>query len=295
MTRVIFPTTLLLAGLLAAPSADAQISFGSGGIKFGSSSFNFSRTYRPAVQPQWQPPRSPVTDHRYRGPANPLKEYQRLIVGNGPVGIAIDPPYSAPACSDGAPVIGVPPCETNCPTGPGVVPPPTEPPVPTEPEPPADPALELTYQAQDAFSAENYLLATEIMGRVLEVSPNSSTAYQFRALTHFAQANYDEAAADIYETLLRGPLWTWETVYPLYADPAIYTAQYRDLSRAAKQDPNSMAKHFLLAYHHLMLGHLEHGEKELAKVLEIQPNEPVTQKLLAAVRGRPDRATVAKR
>ena len=114
-------------------------------------------------------------------------------------------------------------------------------------------------------------------------------------LAHFAQGNYDEAAADIYETLLRGNLWTWDTIHPLYKDNQTYTKQYRTLYHAAQGDSKSMSKHFVLAYHHLVLGHLDHGAQELEIVLKIQPEEPVTTKLLAVVRQRQTGDAVAMR
>ena len=59
-----------------------------------------------------------------------------------------------------------------------------------------------------------------------------------------------------------------------------------------------METQFLLAYHHLGLGHLAFGEKQLRRVLEIQAGEPITTRLLEVVvslRAEADATTVSKR
>ena len=144
-------------------------------------------------------------------------------------------------------------------------------------------ALQLVQAAQKSFREQDYAKASSIMDDVLKLQPKSSSAYQFRALIHFAGKDYDQAAADVYDTLLRGPIWQWETIRSLYESRDEYVRQYTELARAAAKDDDSMSKHFLLGYHHLALGHLGEGQKELARVLEIQPNEPLTTKFLAAV------------
>lgn len=253
--------------------AQAQTSFGSGGIRIGGSgrstpSFSVGRQVRSRARQTWAKVKPPTTDMRYRGPNCTPKP-----------------------CPTPEPVIVTPPvCSTPKPH-------PAPLPVVETPQPIDDAtlALEMTYEAQDAFREENYALATERMNEVVKLSPESAAAYQFRALTHFAQGNYDNAAADAYETLLRGPLWNWETVYPLYGNKQTYENQYRALTVAAKTDSQSMSKHFIMAYHHLVLGHLEHGEKELQHVLTIQPNEPVTVKLLTVVQERRTEDKVATR
>ncbi len=295
MTRkmqITFLSITMVATLAIASTANAQFSFGGAGISFGGSKKSTSgligRTVQSAVQSSNRNSVRPFTDLRrsdlqnfsQQGHTSSLLRKATAMASPIILGRShgadrgyrhVDPKH----CSTPAPVIEPVPVYPS--------------PEPVVTQPPAggsetDLALELTYEAQAAFAEQNYPLATETMDRVLKITPDSASAYQFRALTHFAQSNYDEAAADVYETLLRGTLWNWKTVYPLYGNQYTYTNQYRLLSRAANEDQGSMSKHFLLAYHHLMLGHLEHGETELQKVLTIQPNEPVTQQLLVVVR-----------
>lgn len=272
-------TVTAILTLVAVSSAHAQFSLGN--IQFGGGNRGV-----PSFQLGGRQTQNSHTDMRYRGPVEFGGSPGRgVTIGSGPVKLSIDPQRILSEGLKGADFARrnhaecvTRPCPPPCKI---VHPEPNVP--PSAPEPEIDPAVKLTYAAQEAFARQNYLLAIERMDRVLELSPESASAYQFRGLAHFADGDFDRAAADVYDTLLRGPIWNWETVYPLYKSKQVYTNQYRALSRAAKQDPSSMSKHFLLAYHHLMLGHLEHGEKELRTVLTIQPNETVTQKLLAVV------------
>ncbi len=263
VTRTTTSTVLLLtlAGLLSlATPATAQFRIGSTGISFGSSKSGSPQFHvgRPGRSHHHVSP--PITDRRYRGPVQ-------------------QHPHPKPSC----------PAPTPRPV-------PVEPtPVPPTPPTDAEVALQLTYEAQAAFRHHDYRTAATKMDRVVQLSPKSAAAYQFRALVHFAAADYDKAAADIYETLLRGPLWDWNTVYPLYENEHVYGNQYRALARAAKEDSQSMSKHFVLAYHHLVLGHLQHGERELQKVLAIVPNEPVMTQLLSNVQQLQNATNVAQR
>lgn len=153
------------------------------------------------------------------------------------------------------------------------------------PESPQEKAARLFAAAQKAFARHDYASALRTMDQVVELEPKNLDVLQFRSLVLFAQQDYQRSAADAYDAFLLGPTWTWPTVVKLYkSDAETYTAHYRALSRAAKSDQHSLEKHFLLAYHHLMLGHLEHGQRELEHVLAIQPNEPVTQQLLQIVK-----------
>jgi hypothetical protein len=69
------------------------------------------------------------------------------------------------------------------------------------------------------------------------------------------------------------------------------------LQNDAKQNRDSMEMQFLLAYHHLALGHLAFGENKLRRVLEIQADEPITTRLLevvVALRAEADTVPVSK-
>lgn len=157
---------------------------------------------------------------------------------------------------------------------------------------PLERSRELVAAAKQSLKRGEYAVAKRQLDRVVKLTPDQADAYQFRSLVLFAQQDYDAAAADAYDTLLRGNMWTWNTVAKLYPSPKTYQTHYKSLARAARDDKQSMAKHFLLAYHHLMLGHLSHGEKELVHVLKIKPGESVTGKLLQVVRSMQSKQTM---
>jgi tetratricopeptide (TPR) repeat protein len=149
-------------------------------------------------------------------------------------------------------------------------------------------AREHVLAARRAFEKQDYPAALRRMDEAVKLVPGNRDARQFRSLILFATPSYQQAAAEAYDAVLLGPVWNWETLRTLYKEPKTYTQQFRRLQQAAASQPESLDVHFLLAYHYLMLGHLKHGEASLVKVLEIQPEEPVTQQLLHAVRAAQD-------
>lgn len=288
--RFAFLSIALSVAVLSAGQADAQFSFGGGGIRVGGSGIRVGGNIGSSKARSTRSIEENTLFYRTKA-RNMLRRNQPVT--NPPLTQPVlkPKPKYCPTPVEPAPVIRPVPVQ---PTPAPIVHPVPAPPAPA-PDQSEDKSLQLTFLAQDAFAKQNYTLAIDLMDRVVEQSPKSVSAYQFRALSHFAQGNYDEAAADIYETLLRGNLWTWDTIHPLYKDNQTYTKQYRTLYHAAKDDTESMSKHFVLAYHHLVLGHLDHGAKELEIVLKIQPEEPVTTQLLTVVRQRQNDNAVAMR
>lgn len=166
-------------------------------------------------------------------------------------------------------------------------------PAPIQPGIPAQPDSKLTAEeqarehvmaARKAFEKQDYRGALKRMDVVVNLVPKNQDARQFHSLILFAMGEYQQAAAEAYDAILLGPVWTWDTLHDLYSNPNTYREQYRKLQQVAAAKPDALDVHFLLAYQHLMLGHLKHGESELLKVLTIQPNEPVAMQLLQAVR-----------
>ncbi len=171
---------------------------------------------------------------------------------------------------------------------------PAAPPVPAVSQAEADQATKiqearpLVADAKKLFAAGQFDAAAAQLDRVVELLPEDADARQFRSLILFAQGRYQAAAADAYDAIQLAPTWDWKTVRSLYADASAYTEQLRQLETAVRQSPTSVENHFLLAYHYLMMGHWRVGEQQLAKVLELQPNEEVSTKLMLAARQRQD-------
>ncbi len=160
---------------------------------------------------------------------------------------------------------------------------PTAPPPPEQELTAEEQAREHVLAARMAFEKSDYSGALKQMDEAVELVPKNQDALQFRSLILFAMQDYKPAAAEAYNAILLGPIWTWETVRDLYPVPDRYSEHYRRLQQDAKADREAMDTQFLLAYHHLVLGHLAVGEKQLRRVLKIQPEEPVTQQLLEVV------------
>ena len=131
-----------------------------------------------------------------------------------------------------------------------------------------------------AFRKCDYDHALHYVDRAIEQLPGEADLFQMRSLILFAQGEYPLSAEAAYTALSAGPGWNWNTLYRIYGDAALYTQHLRSLETATKANPDSAAHHFLLAYHCLMLNQIEAGRKNLQRVLELQPEEPLTKSLL---------------
>lgn len=140
-----------------------------------------------------------------------------------------------------------------------------------------------TTEAKSMFKRGEYQLAKKKLDEVVTRVPKDGNAYQFRALAAFAAANYDDAAADAYDALGLGNAWTRPVIQSLYGDNLEkYQTHVDTLKRTVAQKP-TMQSHFLLAYHHVMSEQWADGKVQLQKVLELQPEETLSQKLLVVV------------
>ncbi len=157
-------------------------------------------------------------------------------------------------------------------------------PQPTRALTPIELARKYTSQAKALFRNGRYADATQKLNEVVKRASKDTNAYQFRALTHFAERDFESAAADAYDALSLGNTWTREAIKSIYgaANLAVYDNQLQQLKQAAEANP-SMQNHFLLAYHDLVNGRWSDGKMQLEKVLALQPDEPLSKKLLAAV------------
>jgi len=136
--------------------------------------------------------------------------------------------------------------------------------------------------ARAFFRTAQYSDAQRHLDTVVQLAPNDTNAFQFRSLVLFAQRKYSPAAADAYDSLGMGNTWTVDVLDSIYPVADRYHQHFANLKQEAETNP-SMPVHFLMAYHYLMLNDLANGKLELEKVLALQPEEPLTMKLLAAV------------
>ncbi|MEM8668942.1 MAG: hypothetical protein AAGG48_15585 [Planctomycetota bacterium] len=178
-----------------------------------------------------------------------------------------------------------------------VPPPPVAVEVPTVEETKMTLARTLVDRAKEAFAKEDYARCSDVLTEVLELMPEDANAYQFRSLAFFAQQDFEKAAADAYDSFRFGNAWTWDTVLTIYPEKqsARYTTQLRGLEKINKSESQSMSTHFLLAYHYIVLGHLPQAERELTTVLTLNPEEKLSQQLLAVVKNAQQTDKVSQR
>jgi hypothetical protein len=153
-----------------------------------------------------------------------------------------------------------------------------------EPPPPNKEALDLFDQAREAFLNKDYPAALKLADRAVALMPSDATMHEFRALVLFALQEYRQAASAVYAVLGSGPGWSWETMYSLYPDIDTYTQHLRALEAYQRERPKSAEGHFLLAYHYLTMGHLEHAARQLETVVQLQPNNAVAAALFKSLK-----------
>lgn len=137
--------------------------------------------------------------------------------------------------------------------------------------------------AKQQFRAKKYTATIETLEEAMQLDPENSDILQFRGFAHFANHDYDEAAADVYDALQLGNTWNWKAVHDLYQSKEVYENHLRTLETVRKAAPN-MTHHFLLGYHYLVLEHLARGQKELERALVNQPGEPLVTQLVSVVK-----------
>ncbi|MGC3968174.1 MAG: hypothetical protein QM775_12630 [Pirellulales bacterium] len=132
--------------------------------------------------------------------------------------------------------------------------------------------------AVEQFKAGDYTSALTSVNNAIGQDGNDPAMHEFRALTLFALKNYTAAAATVHSVLAVGPGWNWDTMSSFYPDVAVYEAQLRTLEQSAGSS-NAADQHFLLAYHYLSTGHPDAAAGELAKVVELNPNDKLAADL----------------
>ncbi len=151
-------------------------------------------------------------------------------------------------------------------------------------------AMQALADARQAFLLKDYPLARELCELAARHMAWDPEVQQLRSLTYFAPGDDHMAAAAAYEALSRGDAWDWPMLSRCYADPADYTTQYRALQERSRKSGASAEVHFLMAYHYLMLGHIDSARTELQQMLEVKPGDPLSMELLRRLAPAPSQA-----
>lgn len=102
---------------------------------------------------------------------------------------------------------------------------------------------------------------------------------QVYALTLFQVGDFSSAAEWAHNGLRTSKPLNWETIQGFYGNPADYAGRYKELQQRSRREPDRIELRFLLAYHHLMLGHREYAESELQVVQQALGDDEVVQAL----------------
>jgi len=140
-------------------------------------------------------------------------------------------------------------------------------------------------EAREAFYAGDLKTAMEKIELAIKEMPSNSDLHQFRSLVLFSMKQYGQAAASAHVALTAGPGWNWDTLKSLYPSADIYTARLRALEETRDQNKQDPAIRFLLAYHYLMLNHIESAAKELTQVVALEPRDELAAKMLGTITG----------
>ncbi len=147
--------------------------------------------------------------------------------------------------------------------------------------------LEAYAAAVRAFRERDYPMALQHADAAVEAMPQMAKFAQFRGLARFTMNEFTAAAEDVYQALRMGPAWDWPTVTEFYMKSADYASRYRDLQRAAKADPESAELQFLVAYHHMMLGHHDAALAAWQRTDQLLPDDSVVTAQLRRLQERP--------
>jgi tetratricopeptide (TPR) repeat protein len=148
----------------------------------------------------------------------------------------------------------------------------------------AESAIAFFDQAREAFWKGAHTDALALVDKAIKALPSDATLHEFRALTLFAMKDFRQAAASLYAVLAAGPGWDWETMKYLYSDVETYTKQLRALENYQRANPKSAEASFVLAYHYLVLGHINEAIEELENVVKLLPESQLSAELLAALK-----------
>lgn len=149
-----------------------------------------------------------------------------------------------------------------------------------------DRAKQLGSEAKQQFRNGQYTEAKKTLDQLVKLVPNDASGWQFRSIVSFTTGDFEGAAADIYDAMRLGNTWTRKSINNLYgANSSDYDQQLAKLTEAVTKTP-SMQGHFLLAYHHIVNEQFKDGRNELQNVLKLEPEEPLSKKLLIVLNQR---------
>lgn len=139
----------------------------------------------------------------------------------------------------------------------------------------------LVAHAKAMLKARDYAAAQKSITAALAREPKNAALMQLKSLISFAQSDYQSAAATAYSALTLGRALDWNAIRQLYPSTDEYAVQYHHLTKTAREKPDQPHLQFLLAYHHLMLGHQKEGRMALEAARTLLPQDKLIPLLLS--------------
>lgn len=136
-------------------------------------------------------------------------------------------------------------------------------------------------QARAEFKKGEYTLAQGDAEKAIRLVPGDTTIHEVRALAQFAQKKYQDSAGTLYAVLSTAPGSSWDTIGALYPDPAAYQKQLKALEDSIREGANEPWRHFLLAYHYMVLDEREAALGEFRESARLNDKDQVSPRMVA--------------
>jgi protein O-mannosyl-transferase len=139
-----------------------------------------------------------------------------------------------------------------------------------------DPTNARAYMSLGAeyLDRNEYAKAREALDKAIEISPNGSEVYLYRANLNQLLGNYEEALADLAKTVGRNRPSAFSFVYrgDVYRDMGHYDDALRDYESALKLNPTFAEAHYGAAMAHWKKDELTAAAESCKKLLELEPD-----------------------
>ncbi len=145
--------------------------------------------------------------------------------------------------------------------------------------------------AVEAFRAGRFNESARLAKHALVDDSNNADLHLFLAQAQFAAGDFESAATQIHHAATIGSvddLGFYVKAWRDYYRSNRYTDAMNRLNRFVADNPGNAGARFLRGYHFLYLEQAEYAAGELAKVIELDPNDGLAKDLLAAISGTDD-------
>ena len=137
---------------------------------------------------------------------------------------------------------------------------------------------QLSYALME-FSKGEYQKAKSRLDAHDDEIANDGMVAQIYAMLLFQTGHFADSAKWAHRSLRVSKPFNWDTIQGFYSNPADYSIRYQQLQKRSDQEPERVELRFLLAYHHLMLGHNQHAARELKVVKKTLVDDATVQRL----------------